>query len=46
MGQYANFYNSRNGDRVYNADSMSEWLLPFFTTLSNAGDKDQLPESS
>lgn len=32
MGQYANFYNSRNGDRVYNADSMSEWLLPFFTT--------------
>lgn len=32
MGEYANFYNSRNGDRVYNADSMSEWLLPFFTT--------------
>ena len=32
MGQYANFYKSRNGDRVYNADSMSEWLLPFFTT--------------
>lgn len=32
MGQHANFYNSRNGDRVYNADSMSEWLLPFFTT--------------
>lgn len=32
MGKYANFYNSRNGDRVYNADSMSEWLLPFFTT--------------
>ena len=32
MGKYANFYNSRNGDRKYNADSMSEWLLPFFTT--------------
>lgn len=32
MGEHANFYNSRNGDRVYNADSMSEWLLPFFTT--------------
>lgn len=32
MGKYANFYGSRGGDRVYNADSMSEWLLPFFTT--------------
>lgn len=26
------FYNSRNGDRKYNADDMTEWLTPFFTT--------------
>lgn len=26
------FYNSRNGDRKYSADSMTEWLKPFFTT--------------
>lgn len=32
MGTYANFYNSDNGDRVYNADSFSEWLRPFFKT--------------
>lgn len=32
MGRYANFYNSRNKDRIYDADSMSEWLLPFFTS--------------
>lgn len=31
MGNYANFYNSKNGDRVYNADSFEEWLTPFFT---------------
>lgn len=30
MGTYANFYNSDNIDRVYNADSFSEWLRPFF----------------
>ena len=30
MGTYANFYNSDNNDRVYNADSFSEWLRPFF----------------
>lgn len=30
MGRYANFYNSQNGDRVYDADSFSEWLKPFF----------------
>ncbi|MCM1218045.1 MAG: alpha-helical pore-forming toxin family protein [Lachnospiraceae bacterium] len=29
---YACFYNSRNGDRVYDAESMTEWLRPFFTT--------------
>lgn len=32
MGEYANFYNSTNGDRVYDADSFEEWLKPFFTT--------------
>ena len=32
MGTYANFYNSDNGDRVYDADSFSEWLRPFFKT--------------
>lgn len=26
------FYNSRFGDRKYNADSMTDWLKPFFTT--------------
>ncbi len=29
---YAYFYNSKNGDRVYNADSMTDWLRPFFVT--------------
>ncbi len=32
MGQYANFYNSNNGDRVYDASSFEEWLRPFFKT--------------
>lgn len=26
------FWNSNNGDRTYNADSLSEWLKKFFTT--------------
>lgn len=26
------FYDSVGGDRKYNADSMTEWLLPFFTS--------------
>ena len=29
---YAFFYDSENGDRVYNADSFSDWLKKFFTT--------------
>lgn len=29
---YALFYNSKNGDRRYNADSMTDWLRPFFVT--------------
>lgn len=29
---HAYFYNSKNGDRVYNADSMTDWLRPFFVT--------------
>lgn len=32
MGTYANFYNSENNDRVYDADSFSEFLRPFFKT--------------
>lgn len=32
MGNYANFYNSINGDRIYDASSMEEWLRPFFET--------------
>lgn len=27
---YGLFFNSENGDRVYDADSFSEWLKPFF----------------
>lgn len=27
----AYFFNSKNKDRIYNADSFSEWLKPFFT---------------
>lgn len=30
MGQYANFYNDKNGDRIYDAESFAEWLKPFF----------------
>lgn len=29
---YAYFYNSVDGDRVYDADSMTDWLNPFFVT--------------
>lgn len=32
MGKYANFYNSIDKDRVYDASSMEEWLRPFFVT--------------
>lgn len=32
MGAYANFYNSKNGDRKYDASSFEEWLKPFFVT--------------
>ena len=28
--EYAYFYNSTGGDRKYNADSLSDWLSPFF----------------
>lgn len=30
--QYGLFFNSINGDRVYDADSFAEWLNKFFTT--------------
>lgn len=29
---YALFYNSKKGDRIYDADSMTNWLRPFFVT--------------
>lgn len=32
MSDYGLFWNSRGGDRLYNADSMEEWLKPFFVT--------------
>lgn len=32
MSDYGLFWNSRGGDRVYSADSMEEWLKPFFVT--------------
>ena len=32
MGTYANFYNSDNGDRIYDAEAFAEWLKPFFKT--------------
>lgn len=31
MSDYAYFYNSSGGDRVYDADSFSDWLKQFFT---------------
>lgn len=38
MSEYAMFYNSENGDRVYDADSFSNWLKKFFTTGVFEGD--------
>lgn len=35
---HAFFYNSENGDRLYDADSFSEWLRKFFTTGVFTGD--------
>ena len=32
MSNYPFFYNSVSGDRVYDADSFSDWLKRFFTT--------------
>ena len=38
MSKYAMFYNSKNNDRVYDADDMTEWLKPFFVTgIFNGG---------
>ena len=37
---YPLFYNSIEGDRIYNADSFSDWLKKFFTTGVFAGDFD------
>lgn len=34
----AYFFNSRDGDRIYNADSFGEWLKPFFTNGVFNGD--------
>ncbi len=35
---HALFYNSDNGDRIYDADSFSEWLRKFFTNGVFQGD--------
>lgn len=32
MGRYANFYGSKDHDRIYNADSFAEWLKPLFSS--------------
>lgn len=32
MSDYGFFWDSRGGDRLYSADSMEEWLKPFFVT--------------
>ena len=32
MSDYGLFFDSRNGDRKYNASSMEEWLKPFFVS--------------
>lgn len=36
--KYALFYRSKNGDRIYTADSLSDWLRKFFTTGVFEGD--------
>ena len=36
--EHAFFYNSEDGDRIYDADSFSEWLRKFFTTGVFTGD--------
>lgn len=36
--EYATFYNSKNGDRKYDAESFAEWLEPFFLTGIFNGD--------
>lgn len=38
MNEYGFFWNSRGGDRRYNAESMSDWLRKFFTTGIFNGD--------
>lgn len=38
MANHALFYNSVDHDRVYNADSFSDWLKKFFTTGVFEGD--------
>lgn len=38
MSTHALFYNSVSGDRVYDADSFTEWLRPFFMTGVFNGD--------
>lgn len=36
--EYAMFYNSKNGDRKYDAESFEHWLKKFFTTGVFTGD--------
>lgn len=42
---YGLFWNSNNGDRRYNADSLSEWLRKFFTTGVFNGEMQVTPVS-
>lgn len=45
MARHAFFYNSENGDRVYDADSFSDWLKKFFTTGVFQGDLQVVADS-
>lgn len=43
--QYGLFWNSQSNDRIYDADSFSEWLYKFFTTGVFNGDLQVTPSS-
>ena len=46
MSDHALFYNSVNGDRVYDADDFEKWLKPFFMTGVFQGDLEVTPSSN
>lgn len=43
--QYGLFFNSVNGDRIYDADSFAEWLNKFFTTGIFNGELEVIADS-